>query len=101
MPAPVIAPAIAPITPPAIPSPAIGPASQPGAFQSVFNEAISKVEQFRQNADASVDRFLSGEDEEIHHVALATQQADLSFQLFLQVRNKVLDAYQEVMKMQV
>jgi flagellar hook-basal body complex protein FliE len=101
MPLPVSFPTItAPtITAPALP--ALGPPSQPGAFQSVFSDAVAKVEQFQQNASDSVDRFLSGEDEEIHHAALAAQQADLSFQLFLQVRNKIVDAYQEVMKMPV
>ena len=71
------------------------------AFASVFSDAVSKVESFQQNAQQSIDRFLSGEGEEIHKVALASQQADLSFQLFLQVRNKVVSAYQEIMRMQV
>ena len=72
-----------------------------GAFQSVFSEAVKKVESFQTNADASVDRFLSGDGEEIHKVALAAEQADISFQLFLQARNKIVSAYQEVMRMQV
>ena len=67
----------------------------------MFADAVSKVESFQRNAQQSVDRFLSGEGEEIHNVALATQQASLSFDLFLQVRNKVVSAYQEVMRMQV
>ena len=71
------------------------------AFASVFADAVSKVESFQQNAQQSIDRFLNGEGEEIHKVALASQQADLSFQLFLQVRNKVVSAYQEIMRMQV
>jgi len=70
-------------------------------FQSVFSDAINKVESFQHNAQHSIDRFLNGEGEEIHKVALATQQADLSFQLFLQMRNKVVSAYQEIMRMQV
>ncbi|MGH9663576.1 MAG: flagellar hook-basal body complex protein FliE [Bryobacteraceae bacterium] len=98
---PILPSSIAPITPPAISTPPVGAGAPSGAFQSVFNDALSRVEQFQQNAHASVDRFLSGEDEEIHHVALETQKADLSFQLFLQVRNKIVDAYQEVMKLQV
>jgi flagellar hook-basal body complex protein FliE len=44
---------------------------------------------------------LSGGDEELHSVALAAQRADLQFNLFLQVRNKAVSAYQEVMRMQV
>ena len=78
------------------------PAGSGGAeFKSAFAEAIAKVESFQQNAGASVDRFLTGEGEELHRVALAAQQAELSFQLFLQVRNKIVSAYQEVMRMQV
>jgi flagellar hook-basal body complex protein FliE len=76
-------------------------AASGGAFQSVLSDAISKVEGFQQNAQASVDRFLSGEGEELHHVAIASQQAELSFQLFMQVRNKVTAAYQQIMQMQV
>ena len=102
----------APIVPanisiPPIVAPSITPASTPGttpgggAFQSAFAEAIGKVEGFQQNAQASIDRFLSGEGEELHHVAIATQQAELSFQLFMQVRNKIVTAYQQVMQMQV
>lgn len=70
-------------------------------FYGVFMDAITKVESFQQNAGASINRFLSGEGEELHQVALATKQAELSFDLFLQVRNKVVSAYEEVMRMQV
>ncbi len=80
----------------------LGPSkSASGAFQSVLSEAIGRVEQFQQNAQSSIDKFMSGQDEEVHKVALATQQAELSFDLFLQVRNKVVSAYQEVMRMQM
>jgi flagellar hook-basal body complex protein FliE len=72
-----------------------------GAFQNLLSEAMNHVEQFQQNSQSSIDRFLSGEDEEVHTVALATQQTELAFDLFLQVRNKVISAYQEVMKMQI
>jgi flagellar hook-basal body complex protein FliE len=83
-----------PLTPPA--SPDAG-----SAFQSIFNEAVSKVESFGQDAQNSVGRFLSGEGEELHQVAIKTQEAELTFDLFLQVRNKIVSAYQEVMRMQV
>ena len=72
-----------------------------GAFQSVLSDAIGRVEQFQQNSQTAIGKFLSGEDEEVHKVALATQQAEISFDLFLQVRNKVVSAYQEVMRMQM
>lgn len=71
------------------------------AFQSAFNDAVGKVESFGQNASASVNNFLAGEGEELHDMAIKTQQAEMSFDLFLQVRNKIVSAYQEVMRMQV
>lgn len=64
-------------------------------------DAIGRVDQFQQNSQASIGKFLSGGDEEVHNVALATEQAAMSFDLFLQVRNKVVSAYQEVMRMQM
>ena len=48
-----------------------------------------------------VQKFLTGENEELHTTILATQKAELAFELGLQVRNKVVDAYQEIMKMQM
>lgn len=71
------------------------------AFQSFLSDAIGRVEQVQQTSNAAVDKFLSGEDQEVHKVALATQQASLTFDLFMQVRNKVVAAYQEVMRMQM
>jgi flagellar hook-basal body complex protein FliE len=67
----------------------------------VLADAIGRVDQFQQNAQTSIGKFLGGEDEEVHTVALATQQAAMSFDLFLQMRNKVVSAYQEVMRMQM
>jgi flagellar hook-basal body complex protein FliE len=98
---PPILPAVPAIAPVAAPSMGSAGASGGKAFQSVLSEAIQKVESFQQNANASLNRFLSGEGEDLHKVALATQQADLSFQLFTQMRNKIVSAYQEVMRMQV
>jgi|SRR5580658_6221017 flagellar hook-basal body complex protein FliE len=79
----------------------IGSTGGGGAFGSILTDAISKVESFQNNSSNSVNNFLSGEGEDLHKVALATQQADLSFQLFMQVRNKVVSAYNQVMQMQV
>jgi flagellar hook-basal body complex protein FliE len=83
---------------------AIKPAGQSnagGGFQDVFSSAIKAVEGYGQNASTSVERFLSGEGEELHQTVLATQQAELAFELFLQARNKVVSAYQEIMRMQM
>lgn len=93
-----IQPTIAPVQTPG--APATG-TSGGTAFQSAFTDAVQKVESFGQNATASINNFLSGEGEELHDVAIKTQEAEMSFDLFLQVRNKIVSAYQEVMRMQV
>ena len=72
-----------------------------GAFRDVLSSAIQTVEAAGNHASASVERFLSGEGEELHTTVLATQQAELSFELFMQARNKVVSAYQEIMRMQM
>jgi flagellar hook-basal body complex protein FliE len=71
------------------------------SFSSILQGAIQSVEQPGAQADQAVQSFLNGENEDIHTVALATQRASLAFDLGMQMRNKVVAAYQEVMKMQV
>ena len=83
--------------------PAGAPASPAGGsdFRSLFEGAVNRVEQSQKLASASADRFLSGEGEEVHETALAAERAELTFNLFLQTRNKVVSAYQEIMRMQM
>jgi flagellar hook-basal body complex protein FliE len=76
-------------------------AAAPGEFRTLLEGAVRSVEDARGNATASVERLLSGQAEELHQTVLATQRAEISFELFLQVRNKVVQAYQEVMRMQM
>jgi flagellar hook-basal body complex protein FliE len=75
--------------------------AQPGDFQNVLSSAIGSIESLQNSASDSVQKFLTGQNEELHTTILATQKAELAFELGLQVRNKVVDAYQEIMKMQV
>ena len=72
-----------------------------GSFSSYLEGAIQSVEQPGAQADQAVQSFLNGENEDIHTVALATQKASLAFDLGMQMRNKVVAAYQEVMKLQM
>ncbi len=48
-----------------------------------------------------MQKFLTGENEELHTTVLAAQKAEIAFDLGLQVRNKVVSAYQEIMRMQM
>jgi flagellar hook-basal body complex protein FliE len=84
-----------------LPVPATTESHGGGAFQNILAGAIQDVEAFGKDASASVSRFLSGEGEELHSTILATQRAELAFELFQQVRNKVVSAYQEIMRMQM
>jgi len=71
------------------------------AFGAVLKDSIARVENLRAGAGETVDRLLAGEGEDLHTAALATQRAELAFELFLQVRNKAVQAYQEIMRMQI
>jgi len=95
---------ISPIRFPAPPAVELRPASgasASGAFGDVFKDAVQTVEKMGANASGGVQRFLAGEGGELHQVALDAQRAQLAFELFLQVRNKVVEAYQEVMRSQI
>lgn len=72
-----------------------------GAFQETLSAAIRSVENSGRSASAAVERLLTGEGEELHTALMAAQRAELAFELFLQVRNKVVSAYQEIMRMQM
>jgi flagellar hook-basal body complex protein FliE len=84
-----------------IPETARSAISSSGGFQEAFSSAIKTVEGYGQDASASVERFLSGEGEDVHTAVLAVERADLAFDLFLQTRGKVVGAYQEIMRMQI
>lgn len=96
----MIAPIIHSIPIPEIPS-AIAPSAGPANFQDLLQAGIGKVEQAHNEAAQAVGNFLSGDGDDIHTVAIASQRAELSMELFLQLRNKVVSAYQEIMRMQM
>jgi len=80
----------------------ISPAPAGGSgFRGVLENAIQTVETSQNTSSQAVENFLSGEGGELHSTILAVQRASLSFDLFLQVRNKVISAYQEIMRMHV
>ena len=86
----------------------IHPSTHPGdrkthttsaGFGDVIKQAIKRVNNMQIQADQSVEQLLKGETG-IHETMIAGQKAGISFRLLLQVRNKVIDAYREVMRMQ-
>ena len=85
--------------------PSITPKSDstgPGAdFGSALKQAVGALDQLGQKADASTMKLATGAPVDIHEVMLNTEQASLGFSMALQVRNKLVDAYQEIMRMSV
>jgi|SRR5689334_11698178 flagellar hook-basal body complex protein FliE len=80
----------------------LAPARAGGSgFGAVLASAIGGVENIQRQSGQAVERLLSGEGQELHATVLATQRAELAFSLLVQVRNKVVQAYQEIMRMQV
>lgn len=74
---------------------------QAGNFGAMLKEAISEVNRLQIGSETEVQKFISGESKDIHTAMIALQRADSSFQMLMQVRNKIVSAYQEIMRMQV
>ena len=71
------------------------------SFGSMVRDAIESVDRGQQEAELEMARAVAGESPDLHRTVVALQTADLNFQLALQVRNKVVGAYEEIMRMQV
>ncbi|MBM4267811.1 MAG: flagellar hook-basal body complex protein FliE [Deltaproteobacteria bacterium] len=70
-------------------------------FASVLKDSISEVNRLQAKADASITALATGEATNVHETMIAMEQASVSFKLMMQVRNKIVEAYQEVMRIQV
>lgn len=77
---------------------ASGTAEGAGKF---FSELVSKVNALQGESDKAIQGLASGENKNLHEVMISMEKASISFQFMSSVRNKALEAYQEVMRMQV
>jgi flagellar hook-basal body complex protein FliE len=66
-----------------------------------MSQALDQVDQLQKGADLLAQRLAAGESVDIHDVALAISQSQIALELSVQVRNKLIEAYQEIMRMQV
>ena len=71
-----------------------------GGFGSVLHQAIDKVGELHNDSEKQIGDLVQGKREDIHNVMIAVEKADVAFQLMMQVRNKIVNAYQEVSKLQ-
>lgn len=92
-----------PIQPLIQPLPSIKPVAgrEPSSFSDVISSSIKITENATAAATNAAQAFLSGQNEDLHTVAIAEQKAEITSDLFMQLRNKAISAYQEIMKMQL
>jgi flagellar hook-basal body complex protein FliE len=67
----------------------------------MLSEMVQKTDASQKTSAATTGAMLSGQNVPLHQVMIASEEASISFQLMLEVRNKLLDGYQELMRMQV
>ena len=72
-----------------------------GGFEGWMRTALGETNQLLIDADQQVTRLAMGETDNLHQVMMALDKAKVSFQLMVQVRNKLLEAYQDVLRMQI
>jgi len=75
------------------------PAGDRSKFFKALESSIDKVQQLQTDADQQVADLLQGNGRDLHAALIAVEKADLSFQLMMQVRNKIVQAYQEISRM--
>jgi flagellar hook-basal body complex protein FliE len=76
-------------------------AAQPGDFGAALENGLDKVNASVRDTDKLVDDVVTGKVDDFHEVALRLKQSELSFRFAMEVRNKLVDAYREVMRMSV
>lgn len=70
-------------------------------FGSVLKKSIEEVNRLQLEADKEAENFALGKTDNIHKVMLTAEKADIALQFTIQIRNKVIDAYNEIMRMQI
>jgi flagellar hook-basal body complex protein FliE len=68
-------------------------------FVRTLEETMQKVEGLQTEAEKQVEGMVNGQGVDVHSAMIAVEKADLSFQLMMQVRNKIVDAYQQISQM--
>lgn len=78
-----------------------GPSEGGKTFGEFLQDSIGKVNTLQQDANVAMEKLASGESQNLHETLLAVEKAEIAFKMMNQVRTKVLDAYREIMKMQI
>ena len=75
----------------------------PGAvtFGEMLMNSVERVNQYQHDANSAIKELVAGRTKNVHETMLAVERAEISLKLMMQVRNKIVDAYREIMRMQV
>lgn len=71
------------------------------SFADVLSNAINDVDETMKDSNQKVRDFIAGDTNNVHDVMISMQRAQLSFEMMVEVRNKAIEAYQEVSRMQI
>lgn len=83
------------------PDKSVGTSSVADGAGKFFKELVGKVNDLSQQSDQAIQKLATGENRNLHETMIAVEKASISFLFMSQVRNKALEAYQEVMRMPV
>jgi len=72
-----------------------------GSFAGTLENAMDQASLLQKDAEKAVVELAAGEEKDIHKTMIALEKAEVSLQLMMQVRNKIVAAYEEIMRMQV
>ena len=78
-----------------------GGLGEPATFGELLRKSVDHVNQMQTEADTAVKELVAGRSKNLHETMLTVERADVSLKLMMQVRNKIIDAYKEIMRMQV
>ncbi len=70
-------------------------------FKELLIDALNNVNTLEQESTKMTEDFIAGRTDDIHSVLIASEKASISLQFIMEVRNKVMEAYQEIMRMQI
>lgn len=71
------------------------------SFADTLQQAIGNVNELQKTSDKKIQELSTGRTDDVASVMIATEKADIALRTMMQVRNKIIDAYQEIMRMQV
>ena len=71
------------------------------SFADTLNDAIQNVNELQKSSDKAMQNLATGRTDNVAEVMITAEKADIALKLMVQVRNKIIDAYQDIMKMQV